>query len=62
MLRERWSLISNAPKNSKLRTGWKRGPGMCGPSESAGALLEEFWLDDKPKTWRVTGTEGVEMV
>lgn len=35
---------------------------MCGPSESAGALLEEFWLDDKPKAWRVTGTEGVEMV
>lgn len=31
VLRERRSLISNAPKKSKLRTGWKRGPGMCGP-------------------------------
>lgn len=38
------------------------GLGCVGPSESAGALLEEFWLDGKPKAWRVTGTEGMEMV
>lgn len=39
-----------------------RGLGCADPSESAGALLEEFWLDGKPKAWRVTGTEGMEMV